>query len=73
MILDHLTSTLWLIFSTTQYDANLHTLGKSDFEMLKEAFRDCPVRGFPDYESEQPVVINTDCQAINMATILSQV
>ena len=46
---------------------------KSDFEMLKEAFRDCPVRGFPDYESEQPVVINTDCQAINMATILSQV
>jgi transposase InsO family protein len=46
---------------------------KEDFRKLKEAFKSKPVRGFPDYDSEEPFVLDTDWSATNMAAILSQV
>ena len=43
-----------------------------DFENLKLAFRDQPVRGFPDYDSKEPFILDTDWSSLNMAAVLSQ-
>ena len=43
-----------------------------DFEDLKKAFKEQPVRGFPDYESPNPFILDTDWSSTNMAAVLSQ-
>ena len=43
------------------------------FEELKKAFETAPTRGFPDYESENPFIIDTDYSSVAQSGILSQV
>ena len=43
------------------------------FKNLKEAFRTAPVRGYPDYESPEPFIVDTDFSGTAQAGILSQV
>ena len=43
-----------------------------DFEDLKTAFGSRPVRGFPDYDSSEPFILDTDWSSTNMAAVLSQ-
>jgi hypothetical protein len=43
-----------------------------NFEELKKAFKEQPVRGFPDYESQHPFILDTDWSSTNMAAVLSQ-
>jgi hypothetical protein len=38
-----------------------------NFEELKKAFKEQPVRGFPDYESQHPFILDTDWSSTNMA------
>ena len=45
---------------------------KEKFHKLKEAFKAQPVRGYPDYYSPEPFVLDTDFSATNLAAVLSQ-
>ena len=45
---------------------------KAKFESLKMAFKSEPVRGYPQYHSDSPFILDTDYSATNMAAILSQ-
>jgi len=42
------------------------------FERLKKKFSEEPVRGYPDYQSDEPFVLDTDFSGTNLAAILSQ-
>ena len=42
------------------------------FEKLKEAFKEEPLRGYPQYHSDEPFILDTDYSSTNMAAILSQ-
>lgn len=44
-----------------------------DFESLKIAFTKAPTRGFPDYESDQPFILDTDFSKEACSAVLSQV
>lgn len=46
---------------------------KMQFQSLKEAFKTAPVRGYPDYESPEPFIVDTDFSGIAQAGVLSQV
>ena len=46
---------------------------KDKFEKLKACFSNAPVRGFPEYQSENKFILDCDWSATNMAAVLSQV
>ena len=48
-------------------------VAKKNFELLKAAFKDKPLRGFPQYNTEHPFILDSDFSATNMACVLSQV
>ena len=45
---------------------------KEKFAALKECFKAQPVRGYPDYYSDEPFVLDTDFSSTNLAAVLSQ-
>ena len=45
---------------------------KQKFEKLKECFKTAPLRGYPQYHSEEPFILDTDWSATNSAGVLSQ-
>ncbi|MBM3938571.1 MAG: hypothetical protein FJ333_07960 [Sphingomonadales bacterium] len=47
-------------------------LAEEKFNRLKERFRAAPIRGYPDYSSPAPFILDTDFSKTNQATILSQ-
>ena len=42
------------------------------FKKLKQCFKEAPLRGYPDYNSPEPFILDTDYSALNMAAVLSQ-
>ena len=46
---------------------------KTQFKNLKESFKTAPVRGYPDYESPEPFIVDTDYSGVAQAGVLSQV
>ena len=42
------------------------------FKILKEAFSKSPIRGFPDYHSEEPFMLSVDFSKQNLAAVLTQ-
>jgi hypothetical protein len=42
------------------------------FEALKSRFREAPLRSYPDYQSKEPFILDTDFSKTNLAAILSQ-
>ena len=42
------------------------------FEKLKECFKTAPLRGYPQYHSEEPFILDTDWSSTNSAGVLSQ-
>ena len=46
---------------------------RNNFEQLKRAFADAPVRGYPDYKNPNPFILDTDFSHVNMAAVLSQI
>ena len=45
---------------------------KANFKELKEAFKTRPVRGFPQYDTGESFILDTDFSSKNMAAVLSQ-
>lgn len=45
---------------------------KAQFQQLKECFKSAPVRGYPQYYSSKPFVLDTDYSSTNCAAVLSQ-
>ena len=45
---------------------------KAKFEKLKQAFKEGPVRGYPQYSTDQPFILDTDFSSTNLAAVLSQ-
>ena len=43
------------------------------FNDLKDHFKKAPTRGYPDYDSEHPFILDTDFSSIAIAAVLSQV
>ena len=46
---------------------------EENFNKLKRAFEAAPTRGYPQYDNENPFILDTDFSGINIAAILSQV
>ena len=46
---------------------------KENFEKLKQAFAKQPVRGYPQYHSDEPFILDSDYSSIALACVLSQV
>jgi Reverse transcriptase (RNA-dependent DNA polymerase)/RNase H-like domain found in reverse transcriptase/Integrase core domain/Integrase zinc binding domain len=46
---------------------------KQKFEKLKSRFETAPLRVYPDYNSDQPFILDTDFSSTNLAAVLSQV
>ena len=46
---------------------------KDNFERLKQAFVKQPVRGYPQYHSEHPFILDSDWSSVAFACVLSQV
>ena len=46
---------------------------KYKFEELKKCFENAPVRGYPQYHTDEPFILDTDWSSSNMAAVLSQV
>ena len=42
------------------------------FEQLKKCFRAEPLRGYPQYDSSEPFILDTDFSSTNMAAVLNQ-
>ena len=42
------------------------------FDKLKKCFQAAPLRGYPDYHSEEPFILDTDWSSTNSAGVLSQ-
>jgi Reverse transcriptase (RNA-dependent DNA polymerase)/RNase H-like domain found in reverse transcriptase len=42
------------------------------FEKLKKRFAEAPLRSYPQYDSEEPFILDTDFSKTNLAAILSQ-
>jgi len=68
-------STLTADLETLKMEDDLEWTDKAklQFKNLKEAFKTAPVRGYPDYESKEPFIVDTDFSGIAQAGVLSQV
>ena len=67
-----------LTFEMNKMKTNTGELTWSDeviqkFEKLKKCFQTAPLRGYPDYQSKEPFILDTDWSATNSAGVLSQV
>ena len=67
-----------LTFEMNKMKTNKGELTWSDeaiqkFEKLKKCFQTAPLRGYPDYHSSEPFILDTDWSATNSAGVLSQI
>ena len=46
---------------------------KENFLKVKKAFETAPTRGYPQYDNENPFILDTDFSGVNIAAVLSQV
>ena len=57
----------------SQLHVNWTPQAEKHFNELKDQFTKAPTRGYPDYESEHPFILDTDFSSIAIAAVLSQV
>ena len=66
----HLTCEMNKMKTSTSLTWNQETTNK--FERLKKAFETQPLRGYPQYETSEPFILDTDYSSTNLAAVLSQ-